>query len=90
MADNKEEESTWTSVLWSLVTMVIGFGFAVYRYLQYAGITGNGHVRLSRIERVIYRGTGMWGVIISFIIMGLLGLYFSYDHYKNMKRRRRL
>lgn len=80
----KPERSSWSQIISSAAVTAIGFGFAIYRYLQYTGLAGN--IRLSRLERPIYRLAGYWGLIAVFTIMGLMGLYLLIKHIRLRKR----
>jgi hypothetical protein len=72
----EKEPASWTAAIWMSVVALIGFGFALYRFLQFSQAAGQlNAVRLTRIELYIYRATGHWGVIAVFIIMGIFGLY---------------
>jgi len=83
MNNPSDNSSSWSQVIGSAVVAAIGFGFAIYRYLQFSGdATG---LRLSRLERPLYRLAGKWGLISVFILMGIVGLYSAVSHYK--KRR---
>jgi hypothetical protein len=82
--NHNSETSSWSQVIWSAAVAVIGFGFAVFRYLQFAGLAGE--VRLSRLERPLYRLTGKWGIVFVFILMGLTGLYYAIRYYKLLKK----
>lgn len=75
MSEEKEPASRST-LIWMIVVALIGFGFAIFRFIQF---TTQEHplrsVRLTRIELYIYRATGYWGVIVIFLLMGVFGLY---------------
>jgi hypothetical protein len=72
----EKEPASRTTVIWMSVVALIGFGFALYRFLQFSQAAGQLHdVRLTRIELYIYRATGHWGVIAVFVMMGIFGLY---------------
>ena len=89
MAKNRQDEaSSWTTVLWTSAVALIGFGFAVCRYLQFEyGFDVGTFNRLSRIELYIYRATGHWGIIIIFLIMGLLGLVQAIMAVRELRRK---
>jgi hypothetical protein len=78
------QTSSWTQVVWSVVVTLIGFGFAIYRYLQFSGAAGS--IRLSRLERPIYRLAGKWGLISVFVLMGVVGIYYTIRSYKLLKK----
>ncbi|WP_149694768.1 hypothetical protein [Chitinophaga sp. CF418] len=83
------EPASWTTVIWMLVVALIGFGFAIYRFLQFSETAGQLHaVRLTRIELYIYRATGHWGVIAIFIIMGVFGLYNAIINLRDLRSRK--
>lgn len=89
MDDNTGQTSTWANLIWSIVIACIGFGFAVYRYLQFSGhLSENAGIRLSRIERPIYRLAGLWGLIAAFLIIGVTGLYYAIRHYKQLRSKK--
>jgi len=76
--------SGWGQVLGAAAVALIGFGFAIYRYIQFSG-EGAG-IRLSRIERPIYRAGGKWALIIIFLVMGTWGAYAAVKHFKKLKK----
>lgn len=82
--EKNSETASWGQVIWAVAVAVVGFGFAVFRYLQFSGLSAD--LRLSRIERPIYRLAGKWGVITIFILMGLTGLYYAIRYYKLLKK----
>lgn len=85
--ENNEEESSWMTVIWTSIITLIGFGFAVYRYLQFVDMV---HMpRITRIELYIYRATGKWGVVTAFVLMGITGLYYTVYHVRAIKNRKR-
>src|SRR5262245_9332063 len=72
----EKEPASRTTVFWMSVIALIGFGFAIYRFLQFSEAAEQlKTIRLTRIELYIYRATGPWGVVVVFIIMGVFGLY---------------
>lgn len=84
------DPASWTSVIWMLVVALIGFGFAIYRFLQFSQAAGQlKAVRLTRIELYIYRATGHWGVIAVFIIMGIFGLYNAIVNVRELRSSKR-
>ena len=83
--ENNEEESSWTSVIWTSIITLIGFGFAIYRYLQFSHMVQM--PRITRIELYIYRATGRWGVVAAFVLMGIVGLYYTIYHVRAMKKK---
>jgi len=86
---NGTEPASWTTVLWMSVVALIGFSFAVYRFLQFSEAGAQLHnVRLTRIELYIYRGTGPWGVIAVFIVMGIFGLYNAIVNVRDLRSRK--
>ncbi|MCF6402698.1 hypothetical protein L3C95_10890 [Chitinophaga filiformis] len=86
---NETEPASWTTVIWMSVVALIGFGFAVYRFLQFSEAGNQLHnVRLTRIELYIYRATGHWGVIAVFIIMGIFGLYNAIINIRDLRSRK--
>jgi hypothetical protein len=86
---NNEEESSWTTVIWTSVVTLIGFGFAIYRYLQFSGMLDSGESpRITRIELYIYRATGKWGVVAAFVLMGITGLYYTINHVRAIKNKK--
>jgi len=76
--------SSWSQVLWAVALAIVGFGFAVYRYLQFSGAASG--IRLSRLERPLYRLAGKWGLITIFILMGLMGVYYAVKYYKALRK----
>jgi len=76
--------SSWGQVLGSAVVAAIGFGFAVYRYIQFSGAASG--IRLSRLERPVYRLAGKWGLIVVFLIMGIWGAYATLKHFRQLKK----
>lgn len=89
MDENNEEESSWTTVIWTSIVTLIGFGFAVYRYLQFSNMLHSGErPRITRIELYIYRGTGKWGVVAAFVLMGIVGLYYTISHIRAIKSKK--
>lgn len=82
--EKNTETASWGQVILSVAVAVIGFGFAVFRYLQFSGMAAD--LRLSRIERPIYRLAGKWGIIAIFILMGLTGVYYAIRYYKLLKK----
>jgi hypothetical protein len=84
MHQNNPATSSWAQVFWSAIIAVIGFGFAIYRYLQFSGAVSS--MRLSRLERPIYRLAGKWGLISVFILMGIVGIYYTFKYYKLLKK----
>ncbi|SFE05222.1 hypothetical protein SAMN05518672_104280 [Chitinophaga sp. CF118] len=86
---NNEEESSWTTVLWTSIVALIGFGFAIYRYMQFSGMLATGDaLRITRIELYIYRATGKWGIMAAFILMGIVGLYYTIYHIRAIRNRK--
>ena len=86
MDENNEEESTWTTVIWTSIVTLIGFGFAVYRYIQFSGMLHSlERPRITRIELYIYRAAGQWGVVAVFVLMGVVGLYYTIYHIRAIK-----
>lgn len=84
--ENNEEESTWTTVIWTSIVTLIGFGFAVYRYMQFSGMLhSQERPRITRIELYIYRATGQWGVVTVFVLMGVVGFYYTVYHIRAIK-----
>jgi hypothetical protein len=81
---NNPDTASWSQVILSVAVAVVGFGFAVFRYLQFSGLAAD--LRLSRIERPIYRLTGKWGIIAVFILMGLTGVYYARRYYKLLQK----
>lgn len=85
---DEKEPASWSTVIWMLVISLIGFGFAITRFMQF---TQQEHplrgLRLTRIELYIYRATGQWGVIIIFIIMGIFGLYNAIKAFRSVRSR---
>lgn len=87
--ENNEEESSWTTVIWTVIVMLIGFGFATYRYLQFSGILHpTGVPRITRIELYIYRATGKWGLVAAFVLMGVVGLYYTVYHIRAIRSKK--
>jgi len=82
--EKNSDTASWGQVILSVAVAVVGFGFAVFRYLQFSGLAVD--LRLSRIERPIYRLSGKWGVIAVFILMGLTGVYYAIRYYKLLKK----
>lgn len=82
--EKNSASASWSQVILSVAVAVIGFGFAVFRYLQFSGLAAD--MRLSRIERPIYRLAGKWGIITIFILMGLTGVYYAIRYYKLLKK----
>ncbi|WP_298733806.1 hypothetical protein [uncultured Chitinophaga sp.] len=78
------DTASWGQVILSVAVAFIGFGFAIFRYLQFSGLAAN--LRLSRIERPIYRLAGKWGIITVFILMGLTGVYYTIRYYRLMRK----
>ncbi|HEU4554011.1 MAG TPA: hypothetical protein VFS25_14305 [Chitinophaga sp.] len=76
--------STWGQVLGAAAVALIGFGFAVYRYIQFSGADAG--IRLSRLERPIYRAAGKWGLVIVFLVMGIWGAYAAIKHFRQLKK----
>lgn len=71
-----EDKSTWTTVVWTSLLTIIGFGFALLRYMQfYHNFDAGSFNRLSRIELFIFRATGQWGLIAIMLLMGIVGLF---------------
>lgn len=72
----EKEPASRSTMIWMLIVALIGFGFAILRFIQF---TTQEHplrgIRLTRIELYIYRATGHWGVIVIFLLMGFFGLY---------------
>ncbi|PWV49756.1 hypothetical protein [Chitinophaga sp. S165] len=86
----EKEPASWTTVIWMSVVALTGFGFAVYRFLQFSQAAGQlNTVRLTRIELYIYRATGEWGVIFVFIIMGVFGLYNAIINVRQLRSGKR-
>ena len=84
--ENNEEESSWMTVIWTSIITLIGFGFATYRYLQFADMVKM--PRLTRIELYIYRATGKWGVVAAFVLMGIAGLYYTIYHVRAIRSKK--
>lgn len=83
------EPASWTTVIWMSVVALIGFGFAIYRFVQFSQSAGQlKGVRLTRIELYIYRATGHWGVIVAFVIMGVFGLYSVIMNIRDLRSRK--
>ena len=83
------EPASWTTVIWMSVVALIGFSFAIYRFLQFSQAAGELQaVRLTRIELYIYRATGHWGIIAVFIIMGVFGLYNAITGIRDLRSRK--
>lgn len=82
--EQQPDTPSWSQVIWSAVVAAIGFGFAIYRYLQFSGAAAE--LRLSRLERPLYRLAGKWGIITVFILMGIVGLYNAVKHYRNLRK----
>jgi hypothetical protein len=83
-----EDRSTWTTVIWTTLLTIIGFGFALLRYLQfYHQFDAGTFNRLSRIELFIFRATGQWGLIIILLLMGFIGLFNAIIAVREARRR---
>ena len=83
------EPASRTTVIWMSVVALIGFSFAIYRFLQFSQAAGELQaVRLTRIELYIYRATGHWGIIAVFIIMGVFGLYNAITGIRDLRSRK--
>lgn len=86
----QKEPASWTTVIWMSVVALIGFSFALYRFLQFSQAAGElNTVRLTRIELYIYRATGHWGVIAVFLIMGIFGLYNAIINVRELRSSKR-
>lgn len=83
--EKNSESTTWLHVLWAVSVAMVGFGFAVFRYLQLSGLAST-ELRLSRLERPIFRLTGKWGVVFIFILIGITGAYYTFRYYKLLKK----
>lgn len=83
-----EDVSTWTTVVWTTLLTLVGFGFAFLRYMQfYHNFDAGTFNQLSRIERFIYRATGQWGLIAILLLMGFVGLFNAIIAYREVRRR---
>lgn len=86
---SETEPASWTTVFWMSVVALIGFSFAIYRFLQFSQAGAQLHtIRLTRIELYIYRGTGPWGVMAVFIVMGIFGLYNAIINVRDLRSRK--
>jgi hypothetical protein len=65
-------ENTRTSFIWPLLLTIIGFGFAIWRYIQFS--QAEYMPQLSRLELFVYRAGGKWAVIGVLLLMGVVGL----------------
>lgn len=82
----EKETTSRTAVIWMFIVALIGFGFAIYRSIQFYGVTEPLKMaRLTRIELYIYRGLGPWAVIVVFLIMGLYGLYNAINGMRQLR-----
>jgi hypothetical protein len=82
--EKNSETTSWFHILWAVLVALVGFGFAVFRYIQFSSLASG--IRLSRLERPIYRLAGKWGIIVIFILMGLTGVYYAVRYYKLLKK----
>ncbi|WPQ65655.1 hypothetical protein SIO70_12420 [Chitinophaga sancti] len=83
-----EDASTWTTVVWTTLLTIIGFGFALLRYMQfYHSFDAGSFNRLSRVELFIYRATGQWGLIAIMLLMGFVGLFNAIIAFREVRRR---
>ncbi|WP_343671931.1 hypothetical protein [Chitinophaga sp.] len=83
-----EDASTWTTVVWTTLLTLVGFGFAILRYLQfYHDLDLGSFNRLSRVENFIYRATGQWGLIAILLLMGFVGLFNAIIAVREVRRR---
>jgi len=82
--ENRPGASSWSQVLWAVALAIVGFGFAIYRYLQFSEAASG--IRLSRLERPLYRLAGKWGLITVFILMGLMGVYYAVKYFRTLRK----
>jgi hypothetical protein len=86
MTNNTEEEASWSAVLGWLAVTIIGFGFAVLRFLQFV-MNVPINLRLSRIERFIYNAFEPSPLIAVFVLMGFVGLYFTITSLRAVRKK---
>jgi hypothetical protein len=85
----EKEESTWLSALWSFGVTLTGIGFAIVRYTQFFNKGDNGlNPRISRIEMYIYRAVGPSGLVTAFILMAVVGLYYTIYHIRAIRKQK--